>query len=37
MKPCLKQRTHCVIIREDGRRYEATNSAMLMPSTCARA
>lgn len=25
MKPCLKQRTHCVIIRADGRRYEATN------------
>lgn len=25
MKPCLKQRTHCVIIRTDGRRYEATN------------
>lgn len=25
MKPCLKQRTHCIIIRADGRRYEATN------------
>lgn len=25
MKPCLKQLTHCVIIRADGRRYEATN------------
>lgn len=25
MKPCLKQLTHCVIIRVDGRRYEATN------------
>lgn len=25
MKPCLKQQTHCLIIRTDGRRYEATN------------
>lgn len=25
MRPCLKQLTHCVIIRKDGRRYEATN------------
>lgn len=23
--PCLKQKTRCVILREDGRRYEATN------------
>lgn len=26
MKPCLKQITRCVIIRADGRRYEATNA-----------
>lgn len=25
MKPCIKQRTECVIIRADGRRYQATN------------
>ena len=25
MRPCLKQTTLCVIVREDGRRYEATN------------
>lgn len=25
MIPCLKQKTECVIIRADGRRYEATN------------
>jgi hypothetical protein len=25
MRPCLKQKTQCVIIRADGRRYEATN------------
>lgn len=25
MRPCLKQLTRCVIIRVDGRRYEATN------------
>lgn len=25
MKPCLKQKTECVIIRADGRRYQATN------------
>lgn len=25
MRPCLKQLTRCVIIRDDGRRYEATN------------
>lgn len=24
--PCLKQITRCVIVREDGRRYEATNA-----------
>jgi hypothetical protein len=26
VKPCLKRRVHCVIIRTDGRRYEATNA-----------
>lgn len=25
MTPCLKQLTRCVIVRADGRRYEATN------------
>lgn len=25
MRPCLKQATLCVIVRADGRRYEATN------------
>lgn len=25
MVPCLKQKTRCVIVRADGRRYEATN------------
>jgi deoxycytidylate deaminase len=25
MRPCLKQLTRCVIVRDDGRRYEATN------------
>ena len=25
MRPCLKQLTRCVIVRADGRRYEATN------------
>lgn len=25
MMPCLKQLTHCMIVRTDGRRYEATN------------
>lgn len=25
MVPCLKQKTECVIIRADGRRYQATN------------
>ena len=23
--PCLKQQTRCIIIRDDGRRFEATN------------
>lgn len=26
MRPCLKQVVRCVIVREDGRRYEATNA-----------
>lgn len=26
MRPCLKQETRCVIVRQDGRRYEATNA-----------
>lgn len=26
MVPCLKQLTRCVIVRDDGRRYEATNA-----------
>lgn len=26
MIPCLKQKTRCVIVRADGRRYEATNA-----------
>lgn len=26
MKSCLKQLTRCIIIRADGRRYEATNA-----------
>lgn len=26
MKPCLKQLTHCKIVRADGRVYEATNA-----------
>jgi len=26
MTPCLKQLTKCVIVRADGRRYEATNA-----------
>jgi deoxycytidylate deaminase len=25
MRTCLKQTTRCVIVRRDGRRYEATN------------
>src|SRR5262245_29519042 len=25
MQPCLKQTTSCIIVRADGRRYEATN------------
>lgn len=25
MRPCLKQTTRCTIVREDGRRYQATN------------
>lgn len=25
MRTCLKQRTHCLIVRADGRQYEATN------------
>ena len=25
MRPCLKQQTRCVIVRADGRSYEATN------------
>lgn len=25
MRPCLKQKTHCKIVRADGRTYEATN------------
>lgn len=25
MSPCLKQSTHCLIVRKDGRTYEATN------------
>ena len=27
MIPCLKQQTRCVIVRNDGRRYEATTEA----------
>lgn len=26
MNPCVKQLTRCVIVRDDGRRYEATNA-----------
>lgn len=26
MAPCLKQVTRCVVVRADGRRYEATNA-----------
>lgn len=37
MNACLKQTTRCVIIRTDGRRYEATNACDVDGlSTCPR-
>lgn len=36
MKPCLKQLTRCVIEREDGSRYEATNACNVVGETCPR-
>lgn len=36
MKPCLKQRTRCVIVRADGRRYEATNVCDVDGDVCPR-
>lgn len=35
-KPCLKQQTRCVIEREDGRVYEATNSCDVSGDVCPR-
>lgn len=35
-KPCLKQLVRCVIVREDGTRYEATNTCDVVGSECAR-
>jgi deoxycytidylate deaminase len=35
--PCLKQHTRCVIVRIDGRRYEATNTCDVNgQTTCPR-
>lgn len=37
MRPCLKQLTHCRIVRADGRTYEATNECAVDGlSTCPR-
>ena len=36
MQPCLKQKTHCLIVRQDGRRYEATNLCAVDGDVCPR-
>ena len=37
MRPCLKQLTHCRIVRDDGRTYEATNECAVDDlDTCPR-
>lgn len=36
MRACLKQTTRCLIVRDDGRRYEATNRCDVDGDECPR-
>ena len=36
MNQCIKQKTICIIIREDGTRFEATNTCEVLGTECPR-